>query len=625
MFLKCITNRQGIKHLYFYKSIYLPDKKKTTQKLVKHLGRLEDLEKQYPDPIAHFKEEASRLTELENIKRYMNSPPIDLELKILDNVKEEMDEGKNVGYVVLKKIYKLLELDVFWRRMLKKHKRAKINLDQIFRLLVFSRIMYPGSKKSDFEKKARFFENTEDKFTLDQTYRALDFICEHKKEMEAWIFEKSAKLCCRKLSTIYFDCTNYYFDIGAPDLDILNDDGLPIDKDGKLTDVKYRKRGPEKNRRPDPIVGMGLLMDSNEIPIAYDLFPGNESEKLHMRPIIKRAKAMSNTARIIVVTDRGLNTSDNIYYLNGDNKTENNKFDGYVYGQTVRGADEEFKQWVLSKDDKNKYIYSRLTRDKAGFDDENPVNVKDAQDSICFIHKSRIASKKLMVNIPNTNKKKCVMVDQKQMVYYSAKYARKQRIQRENMIQRAKDLIANPQKYNRVTASGSAGYIKNISFNKNTGEIVKGRSLSLDLEKIAEEEKYDGFYAIVTSELNMSDEEMRRIYRGLSRIEDAFKISKTDLRSRPIYVATNEHIEGHFAVCFTSLVFIRLLYVLLNHQFPVARIIESLRKYQCVQQNDSVWHFTYFNQVLGACESALDMDLNVKYRTQEGMRRLLIY
>ena len=150
------------------------------------------------------------------------------------------------------------------------------------------------------------------------------------------------------MSVSYFDCTNYYFDISHPDVDDLDEDGNPVDKDGNPTDAKYRKRGPEKNHRPDPIVELGLLMDKNGIPIAYDLFPGNESGKIHMRPIIKRVKNEFEDCRVIYVADRGLNTSDNIYKINGDNKGDNNERDGYVYGQSVRGADEEFKKWVLN-------------------------------------------------------------------------------------------------------------------------------------------------------------------------------------------------------------------------------------------------------------------------------------
>ena len=173
----------------------------------------------------------------------------------------------------------------------------------------------------------------------------------------------------------------------------------------------------------------------------------------------------------------------------------------------------------------------------------------DDGNEVTFKHKSRIHPKKLQVNVtvPNQKKKKkkTVMIDQKQMAYYSEKYAKKQRLDRAVMVERAKDLIQYPKKYDRVTTAGSASYVQNLSFDKNTGEIAEGRILALDEEKIAEEAKYDGYYSIVTSELDMSDHEMRKVYQGLEKIEDTFKISKSDFESRPAYVRTNGHISGH--------------------------------------------------------------------------------
>ncbi len=352
------------------------------------------------------------------------------------------------------------------------------------------------------------------------------------------------------------------------------------------------------------------MMDANGIPVAYDLFPGNESEKVHIRPIIERIKREYEDCRIIFVADRGLNTSDNIYWLNGDNKSDVNERDGYVYGQTIRGADAEFKSWVLSGGYKTDIIY-------------------DDGDKVTFKHKSRIYPKELHVNVtkPGSKKpaKKSVKVDQKQMVYYSEKYAKKQKADRDAMIARANDLIKYPKKYDRVTAKGSAAYVKNIAFDKSTGEIIDGRSLELDMEKINEEEKYDGYYSIVTSELQMKDEEMRKVYRGLTKIEDSFKITKTFFESRPVYVRTNDHIDAHFATCFLALVLERLLEHKLDHKYPTGQIIDSIRKYNCTHLDTNNWQFTYYDKVIDACGKTLDMDLKKKYRTQQEVQRLLRY
>ena len=519
------------------------------------------------------------------------------------------DDILNVGYGILKHLYKELELDKFWNWK-SRNLSVEFSVDQIFRLLVFSRILCPASKKGTFDNQNFYFEDFGD-FSLDDIYHALDIISKNSEALQKWIFDHSEKLYDRDLSVSYFDCTNYYFDIGRSDMDSFDEKGNCVDKEGNIVDAKYRKRGPEKNHRPDPIVEMGLLMDRNGIPLAFDLFPGNESEKVHMRPIINRIKQDFSNTRIIFVADRGLNTSDNIYYLNGDNKCDVNQRDGYVYGQSVRGADAEFRNWVLASGYK-----------------KDTVKTEDGKE-IFFIHKSRIYPKELHVNVtkPGQRKpgKKTVKVDQKQMVYYSEKYAKKQRADREVMIERAKDLIKHPKKYDRVTSAGSAAYILNIAFDKSTGEIVDGKNLELNLTKVREEAKYDGYYSIVTSELNMSDFEMRDVYHGLSKIEETFKISKTEFSSRPIFVRTNEHIDAHFATCFTSLVLIRLLQAKLGNRYPAGKIIESLKKYCCVPLDANNYKFTYFDEILKTCGNAFDLELDNRYRTRQQIQRILKY
>lgn len=574
------------------------------EKTIQSLGYVSQLQKLYADPIAHFTQVAVEMTQQKKKETELR-----ISIDVTEKMDVETDDVKNVGYGILKELYKQLEIDKFWNWKTR-NLSIQYSVDQIFRLLVFSRVLMPASKKATFEGRGFYFEDFGD-FSIDDVYHALDVIHENMENLQKWIFDHSGKICGRDLSVSYFDCTNYYFDIGRPDIDILDKDGCPIDKNGDPVPAKYRKRGPEKNHRPDPIVEMGLLMDKNGIPLAFDLFPGNESEKVHMRPLINRIKNEFSDTRIIVVADRGLNTSDNIYYLNGDNKGDSNQRDGYVYGQSVRGASEEFKSWVLKKG----------YRKKTMTDDEG--------NKTTFIHKSRIFPKELRVNVTRpgrkTPSKKTVRVDQKQMVYYSEKYARKQRADREVMIQRAKDLIKHPKKYDKVTAAGSASYVINIAFDKNTGEIVEGKSLELNLEKIKEERKYDGYYSIVTSELDMTDLEMREVYRGLARIEDTFKVSKSDFRSQPVFVRTNDHIDAHFTTCFTALVLIRLLQAKLGNGYPVGKVINSLKKYCCVPLDMNQYRFTYYDEILEECSKAFKLELNTRYRTRQEIQRLLRY
>ena len=598
MYLRQIKRPQGI-YLAIQESYYDSSKKQSRTRTIESIGYLDNLRKEYEDPIAFFSQKAAAMT-AEKKKEKSKTIVIDGSEKMDTNT----DDILNVGYGILKHLYKELELDKFWNWK-SRNLSVEFSVDQIFRLLVFSRILCPASKKGTFDNQNFYFEDFGD-FSLDDIYHALDIICKNNEALQKWIFDHSEKLYDRDLSVSYFDCTNYYFDIGRSDMDSFDEKGNCVDKEGNIVDAKYRKRGPEKNHRPDPIVEMGLLMDRNGIPLAFDLFPGNESEKVHMRPIINRIKQDFSNTRIIFVADRGLNTSDNIYYLNGDNKCDVNQRDGYVYGQSVRGADAEFRNWVLASGYK-----------------KDTVKTEDGKE-IFFIHKSRIYPKELHVNVTKPGKK-TVKVDQKQMVYYSEKYAKKQKADREVMIERAKDLIKHPKKYDRVTSAGSAAYILNIAFDKSTGEIVDGKNLELNLTKIREEAKYDGYYSIVTSELNMSDFEMRDVYHGLSKIEETFKISKTEFSSRPIFVRTNEHIDAHFATCFTSLVLIRLLQAKLGNRYPAGKIIESLKKYCCVPLDANNYKFTYFDEILKTCGNAFDLELDNRYRTRQQIQRILKY
>lgn len=603
MFLRQTHKPKGT-YLAIVENIYDSNLKKNRQRTIEGIGYLEELKAYYDDPVAFFSQKAADMS-IE--KKTASTQTLTIDMNSRMDTHE--DNSLNVGYGIFKQLYRELELDKFWNWKTR-GLSIQFSMDQVFRLLTFSRALFPASKKATYEQRGIYFEPM-DGFSLDDVYHSLDIIADNQEALQKWIFERSGKICGRDLSVSYFDCTNYYFDIGRPDLDILDPDGNPIDKKGRPTDARYRKRGPEKNHRPDPIVEMGLLMDRNGIPLAFDLFPGNESEKVHMRPLLNRMKKEFSPGRTIIVADRGLNTSDNIYFINGDNKEDINQNDGYVYGQSVRGADAEFKTWVLN----GGYISTKF--------------VDDNGNEITFIHKSRIHPKELHVNVTvpgsKKKKKKSVTIDQKQMVYYSEKYAKKQRMNRQAMVERARDLVNHPKKYDKITAAGSAAYVKNIAFDKATGEIVEGTMLELDMEKVEEEAKYDGYYSIVTSELEMDDLQIRDIYRGLSRIEETFKISKSDFDSRPVHVRTNDHIDAHFTTCFVALVLIRLLQTRLGNQYPVGRILESLRRYNCVQLDVNLYQFTYYNEILKACSREFSLNLDSTYQTRQQIRRQLKY
>ena len=606
MYLKACPGYKGKIYLSFVQG-YRDENGKSKQRTIKKIGYLDDLKKEFDDPITHFKNEAKKYNENCITELTINN----LNSKIID----ENVSQKNLGYCILKKIYEELDLKIFF-----KNKQSKLNieydLNDIFSLLIYSRIMFPGSKKDTFDNKNRFFEDFN--FSLKDLYRSLDYFNSYKEEIQTLIWNSTKDKYNRDTTNSYYDCTNYYFEIDYNDTDL-------VDENGNILEKGYRKRGPEKNHRPDPIVELGLLMDSNGIPLSYDLFPGNDSEKTSLLPILKRTKSKFGIDKVIVVADRGLNTSDNTFFLAGKNDDDHTNHDGYVYGQSVRGADQEFKDWVLNQDgyindfifdkDGNKEMYRAMI-----FNDDGTLNHYEKKPLI-FRHKSRIHAKTIQIKKDGERKVK-IVIYQKQLAYYSQKYAEKQKRDRQMMIDKANDLIKNPAKYNRSTSYGAAGYINNIKFNKKTGEILEGLELSLNQEKIEEEAKYDGYYSIVTSEKDMSDQMMRDTYRGLSKIEESFKITKTNFEARPVYVWTPEHIEAHFLTCFVSLVIIRLLEQKIEHKYSIDKIIDALKQYTSINIEHNIFIQSFTNEVIKDLEKIFNINLSKKYLTLSEIKKI---
>ncbi len=601
--------RQSISHGKIYLSFvqgYRDEFGKVKQKTIEKIGYLDDLKKEYDDPIAHFKEVAKHKTS-DSITEYtiknLNTQ------KILEGAK-----SKNLGYAVLKKIYKELGIDDVLKETQAKSK-IEYNLCEILPFLVYMRVLKPGSKKDNYENKDILFENTD--FSLDDIYRSLTVLNPLKEKIQKVIWENTKDKYNRDTTNCFYDCTNYYFEVEYNDEDVYEQDvdGNVI-KDDKgnpvLKQKGLRKRGPEKNHRPDPIVEMGLLMDSSNIPLSYDLFPGNESEKKSLIPILQRTKSDFDLGRTIVVADRGLNTSDNIIHIAGTTIEQSKKLNGYVYGQSVRGADEEFKAWVLKQEYKSDIII-----------DENG-------NEITFIHKSRIYPKKMRVirddmgkTSAGNSKVQYIMVDQKQMVYFSQKYADKQKRDREKIVAKAKDLMAHPDKYTKATSYGVAGYVKNLKFVKDTGEVANASELSLNEERIREEEKYDGYYSIVTSEEHLNDIEIRRIYRGLSKIEETFKVTKSGLNGRPVWVSLEEHIQSHFLTCFIALVLVRLLEKRLHNQYSFQEIIDSIRNYTSCNVDHDIYLHTFRNKTIDSFEQEFNIEFSKKFKTLSEIKKIL--
>ena len=490
MFLRSSGRKDGRKYLQIVHG-YRDPQGKSKAKVIKSLGYLDDLAKQFDDPIAHFKKVAQ---EMETERKTSSKYTIEINA---DSVVEGCMR-KNYGHIIFSRIYHELELDRFFNNK-SRHAEFKYNANSIMKLLVFSRLIYPGSKKKAHELKDRFFDILD--FTLDDVYNSLSFFSRHTRGCQKHMHEQITKKYGRKTDLVYYDVTNYFFETEHED--------------------ELRRKGYSKEHRRDPIVQMGLAMDEQGIPLSYKLFAGNTHDSQTLMPVLADIVKEYGAKRIITVADKGLNSGDNIVFNTALGH-------GYVFSQSVRGASEALKSYIL--DEKGyEYIGSDYKR------------------------KSRVIPVEVLCSI-EPGKKKKVRLDQKQVIFYSEKYAKRAKHKREEVLQKAADLIKNPSKYKRTTAQGAAGYISGISFDKKTGEVLDtGQALFIDEEKIRQEEKMDGYYAIVTSELDTPDDKIIEMYRGLWRIEESFKITKSVVEARPVYVYKPEHIESHFLICFIAL------------------------------------------------------------------------
>jgi transposase len=372
---------------------------------------------------------------------------------------------------------------------------------------------------------------------------------------------------------MYFDVTNFHFEIDETD--------------------NLRKRGKEKNNRPDPIVQMALAMDADGIPLYYKLFPGNIHDSKTFIPVFKDVCVKFSPGRVIAVADMGCTSSNNIYFLKGGDRDK--RVNGYVFSFSIRKGSEKFKEYVLSD---------------TGYTDMDGNPLKEDYD---YKIKSRIEVREIQVTM-KSGYQKSMLIDEKQVVFWSEKYAKKARIEREETIKKALDIIANPKKHNKSTVHGAVAYIKNITFDKKTGEIYEepGKKLIYDEEKAIEDAKYDGYYCIITSELEMPDQRIIEIYRGLSDIEDNFKVSKSDLDIRPVHVSREDRINAHVLTCFISLVILRLIQKKTDYRFTPEQIITCLKNISCSLEYENVYLFDYRSNISDEIGKAFGIDFSNK-------------
>jgi transposase len=567
MYLRKVHNKKtGRTHLSMARNYRTKSKKHPQAENIEIFGYLDELEKIYDDPIAHFKKvvEERNLEEKQITSEYVITTRKDQRLD------STVSRRKNYGYAIILSLYYELGLDGFLTNRQWRDSKIECNTSSIMKLLIISRILAPGSKKKAYEERDRYFDfEKEDAFALEDVYRSLSHFAKLEKDIQLLIHNRITKNYGRKLELIYYDVTNYYFE---------------IDKEDDL-----RKKGVSKERRPNPIVQMGLASDAEGLPISYEVFAGNESEKLHLRPAIFELYDKYDAGRVIAVADAAQNTGNNIYYLDQGKQ-------GYVFSQSIRGSSQKFKEYVADSD---------------GYEWHGDD----------YMRKSRVERRKIRVDFDRKGGgtyKKDVEVDQRQIVFWSRKYADRARLKREAAILKAQKIVENPSNYTRATSYGALKYVMNVEVDDDTGEIkeIGGKPL-LDVAAIAEEEKYDGYYAIVTNLFDegkdkgkYGDGKIIDLYRGLWQTEESFRITKSDIESRPVHMSRGDRIRAHFLTCFISLVIIRLIQKKTGYEYSPEKLIEAMNGVSCSHEGGNLYLFDYQSEVADALGLAFGIDFS---------------
>ncbi len=558
MYLRKSKKKNGRVYLTIVQG-YRDENGKNKAKTIKSLGYVDALKADFDDPIAHFEAECKRMTKEEQAK----DAPIALSFSPLQKIDMRTDQQIELG-AVLPSAYFHRDLRI-WSFFEKKRTARKFDYDpcRILELLVWDRLSHPSSKKKAWQARKRFPRKCE--FSLDDVYRSLDYL---NKNADALIKHMDTSLedvrGVRNKSRLYYDVTNYYFEVENEDI---NDGGL-------------RKRGVSKEHRPNPIVQMGLLLDGDGIPLDYEIFPGNNNDMTTMMPIMKKAKLRSDNntkhERIVIVADKGLNTSNNIAatVLDGN---------GFIFSQSVRKASKKLKTWVLDESD---YI---------------------SNSSHSFKIKSR-KSEKVITVVGKDDKKYKVSIPVKEVAFWSKDFFERSRYERECVIEKSCAAIKNNE-MSSASAKTSIRYTKDVPVVKATGEVASHNWI-LDEKKIAEDEAMDGYYCIITSEQEMNDRDIIEAYRGLWRIEESFRVLKSDLDARPVYVSREEHIRAHFLVCFIALLIMRLMQLDTKRQYSSAEIAQDISNIIGHRMDTNVYLFDYRTELIDKLADAIGIDLS---------------
>ena len=529
---------------YIIESTYI--NKKHSTRTVEKLGTLEEvkIKAKGEDPYSWAKKYAEQLTiqdkenKREIIKYFSQSKLID------KNVKQSF----NAGYLFLQKIYYDLGINNICNSIKDKY-QFHYDLNNILSNLIYSRIIYPSSKLKTLESSKNFLEQPN--FTYNDILRSLEVLSKESDYIQSELYKNSLKYFKRNDKVLFYDCTNYFFEIEDED--------------------DFRKYGKSKENRPNPVVGMGLFLDGDGIPLTFDTFEGSKNEQGTLKPLEEKIINDFNNPMFVVCTDAGLSSIANRKF----NNTNNRKF---VTTQSLKKLKQFLKEWSL---DLSKGWHL------PGIDKTFDISKLRDDEELINKYYDKIFYKERWIKEDG--------IEQRLIITYSPKYQEYQKNIREKQVQRAINIIEkNPKKIKSNNENDPKRFIEVIPTTKG-GEVAETNNYMLDQEKIDDEALYDGLYAVCTN-LEVNVEEIIKINKRRWEIEESFRIMKSEFKARPVYLSRGDRIKAHFLTCFLSLVIFRYLEKKLDEKYTVSEIIESLKNYNLnLLGNDYIPSYTRTN------------------------------
>lgn len=522
---------------------------KVKQRTIKYLGTESELIKNDPDAVNKL---INKYKKIQSSKDAFVSLTINLAEKISDK-----NTVRNYGYFYLDKMFSELGLDKLCEEI-QSSTKIEYSLKDCLKLICFMRALKPSSKKLCLEKGFDYFYE-DFNLKLEQIYKSLSIFDENKKRFIDKIHTSLCEKYNRKTDILYYDVTNYFFEIDEED--------------------EFRKKGCSKEHRPQPIVQMGLFIDNQGLPVDYYLYEGNKPDCTTLEPSFEKIKNIYRTDKVIITADKGLNSNSNLGYIlsNGN---------GYIVSQKIRGASKSFIQEVLKEDGWHK-------------NDTGSFSFKEFNRTIDVCY-------------PDGTKKEH---SQKVVCIWSEKYQLKERATRDALLENIEKLALDSAKFKQSCHKGMKKYINEITVDKATGEenkTVKVKT-ALNLEKIEQDKELDGYYIIVTSETQLSLSEIISKYRGLWRIEQSFRITKSDIHGRPVFVRKKEHINAHFLTCFITLTMLRMLEIRLNRRYSSKAIIDGINSAVAVDIGKNIYQINKRDEVIDELDKLYSLEFSNRY------------